>query len=86
MSVGPEARQPRRGGGPPDDPAAAREGAGELGRRLAARPVGATHLLGARPVRGHLVHALVELDRATSGAGSWEDAYAAGLLERFGSG
>jgi hypothetical protein len=43
-------------------------------------------LLGARPVRSHLVHALVELDRSASGAGPWEDAYAAGLLERFGAG
>ena len=42
-------------------------------------------LLGARPVRSHLVHALVELDRADPGAGGWEDAYAAGLLERFGA-
>jgi hypothetical protein len=43
-------------------------------------------LLGARPVRSHLVHALVELDRSTSGAGPWEDAYAAGLLKRFPAG
>jgi len=43
-------------------------------------------LLGARPVRSHLVHALVELDRDASGTGPWEDAYAAGLLERFGAG
>ena len=41
-------------------------------------------LLGAPPVRSHLVHALVELDRTVSGP--WEDAYAAGLLERFGAG
>jgi hypothetical protein len=43
-------------------------------------------LLGARPVRSHLVHALVELDRSASGTGAWEEAYAAGLLERFGTG
>jgi hypothetical protein len=44
-------------------------------------------LLDGAPVRSHLVHALVELDRAytTSGAGeSWEDVYARGLIERFG--
>src|SRR5262245_38186156 len=43
-------------------------------------------LVGVRPVRSHLVHALVELDRDASGMGRWEDAYAAGLLERFGAG
>lgn len=40
-------------------------------------------VLGARPVRSHLVHALVELDRAYAGAHSqerWEDWYA----ERLG--
>ena len=44
-------------------------------------------LLGTRPVRSHLVHALVELDREHAAAGSeerWEDAYARGLVERFG--
>jgi hypothetical protein len=41
-------------------------------------------LLGVRPVRSHLVHALVELDRAQPADGTWEDGYAAGLLERFG--
>jgi hypothetical protein len=38
--------------------------------------------LGARPVRSHLVHALVELDRAYTKAGSeepWEEWYAARL-------
>ena len=41
--------------------------------------------LGSAPVRSHLVHALVELDREhTAGvAGPWEDYYAAGLVERF---
>jgi hypothetical protein len=37
-------------------------------------------------VRSHLVHALVELERAhaaSGSAGSWEDAYARGLAERF---
>jgi hypothetical protein len=44
-------------------------------------------LLGATPVRSHLVHALVELDReftAAGGSGGWEDAYAGSLIERFG--
>jgi len=44
-------------------------------------------LLGARPVRSALVHALVELDRAyTSAAPSegWEEYYARGLVDRFG--
>jgi hypothetical protein len=39
-------------------------------------------LLGARPVRSHLVHALVQLDRdyrATSPDERWEDWYAARL-------
>jgi len=42
-------------------------------------------LLGAKPVRSHLVHALVELDRAHPAGGPerWEDAYARGLLKRF---
>ena len=43
-------------------------------------------LLGTKPVRSHLVHALVELDRAHVASGSderWEDAYARGLVERF---
>ena len=42
-------------------------------------------LLGAKPVRSHLVHALVELDRthAAGGEERWEDAYARGLLQRF---
>jgi hypothetical protein len=45
-------------------------------------------LLGATPVRSHLVHALVELDRdftARSPTARWEDWYAERLLERFGS-
>ena len=44
-------------------------------------------LLGGAPVRSHLVHALVELDRAypAGGAQPWEDAYAAGLIARFAS-
>ena len=44
-------------------------------------------LLGARPVRSHLVHALVDLEREYGASGSparWEDAYARGLAERFG--
>ena len=46
-------------------------------------------VLGAAPVRSHLVHALVELDRAyTAGnpADRWEDVYARALAERFGAG
>jgi len=45
-------------------------------------------LLGARPVRSHLVHALVQLDRehsAEAPAGRWEDWYAARLAERLGA-
>jgi hypothetical protein len=44
-------------------------------------------LLGTAPVRSHLVHALVELDRAyVSGPQDrrWEDVYADALVERFG--
>jgi hypothetical protein len=43
--------------------------------------------LGGAPVRSHLVHALVELDRdytSSSPGEPWEDAYARGLIERFG--
>ena len=45
-------------------------------------------LLGAKPVRSHLVHALVELEREHAAAGAderWENRYARGLVERFGS-
>jgi hypothetical protein len=44
-------------------------------------------LLGARPVRSHLVHALVELDREFTAAGAderWEDWYATRLAGRLG--
>jgi hypothetical protein len=44
-------------------------------------------LLGRAPVRSHLVHALVELDRAVTASGTdepWEGVYARGLIERFG--
>lgn len=44
-------------------------------------------LLGATPVRSHLVHALVELDRAyvaDKPGERWEDVYARGLVARFG--
>ncbi len=44
-------------------------------------------LLGAAPVRSHLVHALVQLDRdygAEPRDQRWEDLYAERLLERFG--
>jgi hypothetical protein len=43
-------------------------------------------VLGARPVRSHLVHALVELDRAYIAEGSgerWEDWYASRLAGRL---
>jgi len=43
-------------------------------------------LLGARPVRSHLVHTLVQLDRDYVAGGSderWEDWYAARLGERL---
>jgi hypothetical protein len=44
-------------------------------------------LLGETPVRSHLVHALVQLDRDYSEGKpqeSWEDWYALRLLERWG--
>jgi len=44
-------------------------------------------LLGATPVRSHLVHALVELDRAyvaDQPDERWEDVYARALVVRFG--
>jgi hypothetical protein len=44
--------------------------------------------LGARPVRSHLVHALVQLDRdfnTTEVDGRWQDFYALGLMDRFTS-
>jgi hypothetical protein len=44
-------------------------------------------LLGEAPVRSHLVHALVQLDRdyvATSPADAWEDWYAERLIAEFG--
>jgi len=43
-------------------------------------------LLGERPVRSHLVHALVQLDRDYLAAGPderWEDYYARGLAGRL---
>jgi hypothetical protein len=46
-------------------------------------------LLGSAPVRSHLVHELVELDReyvSEPREERWEDWYAARLLERFGGG
>jgi hypothetical protein len=46
-------------------------------------------VLGGRPVRSHLVHALVELDRAYTAerpAERWEDWYAARLAERLAAG
>ena len=44
--------------------------------------------LGSPPVRSHLVHALVELDRvytAEAPTERWEDSYARSIVERFGS-
>jgi hypothetical protein len=46
-------------------------------------------LLGTAPVRSHLVHELVQLDRDYTSEPRderWEDWYAARLLERFGAG
>jgi hypothetical protein len=45
-------------------------------------------VLGSRPVRSHLVHALVELDReftSSERAEGWEDWYAGRIVERFGA-
>jgi hypothetical protein len=45
-------------------------------------------LLGTRPVRSHLVHALVQLDRDHAAAGTgeaWPDFYARQLRETFGA-
>jgi hypothetical protein len=45
-------------------------------------------VLGSRPVRSHLVHALVEIDRdftSSTPTGRWEDLYALRLVERFGA-
>lgn len=45
-------------------------------------------ILAGAPVRSHLVHELVESDRAFTDAGSsdrWEDLYAARIMDRFGS-
>jgi len=45
-------------------------------------------VLGARPVRSHLVHALVELDRiytAESPDERWEDWYASRLVRQLGA-
>ncbi len=44
--------------------------------------------LGTRPVRSHLVHALVQLERDhadTAGGEPWEGFYARGLLDRLGA-
>ena len=40
-------------------------------------------LLDAAPIRSHLVHALVELDREHGPGAGWEAAYARGLVARF---
>ncbi len=37
------------------------------------------------PPRSHLVHALVELERESSGSENWPAAYARGLVARFGA-
>jgi hypothetical protein len=47
-----------------------------------------SELLNTKPVRSHLVHALVELDREHGESASserWQDAYARGIVERFAS-
>jgi hypothetical protein len=41
-------------------------------------------VLGAAPVRSHLVHELVECERADHGE-RWEEAYAERIVARFGS-
>ena len=44
-------------------------------------------ILGAAPVRSHLVHSLVELDRDHVASGSterWENVYTRALAEQFG--
>jgi hypothetical protein len=44
-------------------------------------------LLGVKPVRSHLVHALVQLDRdytAETPSKRWEEVYARALTEQFG--
>jgi hypothetical protein len=43
-------------------------------------------VLGAVPVRSHLVHELVESERASAAAPAerWEDVYANRIVERFG--
>ena len=43
-------------------------------------------VLGTRPVRSHLVHALVDLEREHGAGAGWETAYARGLAERFAPG
>ena len=43
-------------------------------------------LLGEKPIRSHLVHALVQLDRDHAASGSnerWEDAYAREIAAQF---
>jgi len=43
-------------------------------------------LLGARPIRSHLVHSLVQLDRdftSSDSEGPWEPVYTRGLIEKF---
>ena len=48
-----------------------------------------TRELGTTPVRSHLAHALVQLDRdytAEESGEPWEDYYGRALLERFASG
>ena len=45
-------------------------------------------ILGSKPVRSHVVHALVQAERdftAAGGQGSWQDFYAEQLLKTFAS-
>jgi len=41
-------------------------------------------LLGVPPVRSHLVHALVHLERSVGAGEGWESGYATELIARFG--
>lgn len=43
-------------------------------------------VLGMAPVRSHLVHALVQLEREVGAASGWEALYAAEIVRRFGLG
>jgi hypothetical protein len=42
-------------------------------------------VLGKTPVRSHLVHELIECERAAPAGERWEDSYAERIVARFGS-